>query len=321
MGGAAPGWRRRCWPSSGSARPPPAVRYTPHAGAASASSRRPRSPARSTGSGGARPTRRSPRARATPPGSRASPRPLAWSRTPMTGADSPRRRAGRLATATAPPDARSHGDGGVRRCATTVARRRGARPPSRRRARGPLQRRPVADGRPAGRHRVRHPRARRARGRRPHRARPHAPSSPPAAPSSSTATRCPASTADALADALVPVARTPLGPLAGRPAAGRHRPAPTGSPSWTSSCPWPAATSRAAPPRCSASSPRCCARHLPADDPLARYADLLAARRSPTSRCAATSPAASTRCCGCPARRYVVVDYKTNWLGPIRPSR
>ena len=44
------------------------------------------------------------------------------------------------------------------------------------------------------------------------------------------------------------------------------------------------------------------------------------ARRSATSRCAATSPARSTSCCGCRGPRFVVVDYKTNWLGEVRAA-
>ena len=44
---------------------------------------------------------------------------------------------------------------------------------------------------------------------------------------------------------------------------------------------------------------------------------------SAASRCAATCPAPSTWCSGCPARsgpRYLVADYKTNWLGARRPA-
>ena len=40
-------------------------------------------------------------------------------------------------------------------------------------------------------------------------------------------------------------------------------------------------------------------------------------RHSAGSRCAVTSPAAWTRSCGCPGPRYLVVDYKTNWLGDV----
>ena len=122
---------------------------------------------------------------------------------------------------------------------------------------------------------------------------------------------------DALAEALVPVARTPLGPLAddrcladiaprdrlaeldfelplaggdtprrGRPA---RRPRPAAAP---------------APPR------RRPPRGLPATG-------------SPPwrgNRCGATSPAASTPSCAWPGPRFAVVDYKTNWLGPIGPD-
>ena len=108
--------------------------------------------------------------------------------------------------------------------------------------------------------------------------------------------------ADALAEALAPVAAHPARPARATACGWPTSPPPTGSPSWTSSCPSAAATGPCRATARSARSPRCCARHLPADDPLAalpRRPGL--ARRSPTSRCAATSPAASTPSCGCPA--------------------
>ena len=71
----------------------------------------------------------------------------------------------------------------------------------------------------------------------------------------------------------------------------------TGSPSWTSSCRWPAATPPAPDVRLGDLVPLL-RRHLPPGDPLRAYPDALAPLRPP-SRCAATSPAASTRCCGC----------------------
>ena len=90
---------------------------------------------------------------------------------------------------------------------------------------------------------------------------------------------------------------------------------PIGCRSWTSSCRWPVATRRARRRCCSPISfpcgvntcrPACC-RRTPMRWP-----------SCPTYRCAATSPAASTPCCGSasPADpRYLVVDYKTNRLG------
>ena len=136
-----------------------------------------------------------------------------------------------------------------------------------------------------------------------------------------------ASTADALArGAACPVAAHPA-----RTAGGGLRwptsPRATGSPSSTSSSRWPAATSR---PRRGRGHPgrrrpRCCA--APAGRrPARRLRRRARATARRAGRCAATSPAASTPCCGCPAAAYVVVDYKTNWLGPVarrarRPDR
>ena len=125
----------------------------------------------------------------------------------------------------------------------------------------------------------------------------------------------------ALAAALEPVLRTPLGPLARRPDAGRDRAGATGWPSSSSSCRWPAATGRRRP--AGARSPRSrglLRRHLPADDPFAGYPAGSPVGRLRGRRCAATSPAASTPCCGCATTgggpRYLVVDYKTNRLAP-----
>ena len=118
-------------------------------------------------------------------------------------------------------------------------------------------RRPLPHGGPARRRRVRHAGARRVRDGRPHRADLRA-----------ELLRCvhaeldrhptPAVDPDALADALVPVARTPLGPLAADRSLRRSRARRTGSRSSTSSC-----RSRAATPPArtsgSATSSRCCA--------------------------------------------------------------
>ena len=53
-------------------------------------------------------------------------------------------------------------------------------------------------------------------------------------------------------------------------------------------------------------------RHLPPDDPLVDYPDRLAAPEFARLRCAATSPAAWTRCCGCPDRAI--------WSSTTRPT-
>ena len=98
--------------------------------------------------------------------------------------------------------------------------------------------------------------------------------------------------------------------LVGRGARRRRRRA-TGWPSWSSSCRSPAATTPS-PRRPSPTSPPCCAvttsgrsRATPSGWPA-----------SSRSSCAASSPAASTRVLRLPGPRYVVVDYKTNRLGP-----
>ena len=124
-------------------------------------------------------------------------------------------------------------------------------------------------------------------------------------------------TAAQLAAALVPMHDTPLGRWRAGSDAAPDRACGIGCASWTSSSRWPAAISRAAAPRSGWPTwARCCAEHLPADDPLARYADRLTgdgAGRSAAARI--PERARSTWCCGCRRTGYVVVDYKTNWLG------
>ena len=107
------------------------------------------------------------------------------------------------------------------------------------------------------------------------------------------------------------------GPIAAGLRAGEIAGRGTGWPSWTSRSRSPAATvpTTSTQPAPWASRPLL-RRQLPADDPLAgvrRAAGIR--RRCRGSRCAATSPAASTRCFRLPGPRYVVADYKTNWLG------
>ena len=103
---------------------------------------------------------------------------------------------------------------------------------------GPAVPSPMADL-PGGR-RLRHPGARGAGGRRPDRRRPAAELAARCA-EQFAADRLAGVDPEALAAALLPVARTPLGrwPAAARWPTSRR---PTGWPSWTSSCRWPAAT-------------------------------------------------------------------------------
>ena len=76
---------------------------------------------------------------------------------------------------------------------------------------------------------------------------------------------------------------------------------------------------------CRGRSPTLLRRHLPGDDPLAGYADALEVpglrrqrlRGLPLGEPRRSAPGAVTG----GERRYVVVDYKTNWLGPPPASR
>ena len=69
------------------------------------------------------------------------------------------------------------------------------------------------------------------------------------------------------------------------------------------------------------SSRRCCARTCPRATRCCRTPTSSTAPATPRRCCTATSPARSTWCCGSTGR-YLVVDYKTNWLGAPdrRPS-
>ncbi len=139
------------------------------------------------------------------------------------------------------------------------------------------------------------------------------------------ATRCaeqlvhhplPGVAADALAEALAPVALTPLGPVAGGarladvapadrlaelefelPLGGGDRPTPT-----TAQLGEIAPLLRA---------------HLPVDDPLARYPDLLASPALADQPLRGYLTGSIDAVLRLPGPRFVVVDYKTNWLGPI----
>ena len=197
------------------------------------------------------------------------------------------------------------------------------RPAGGRRARGGRRRRAVPDGRPAGRGDLRLARARRPRDRRPAGSRPPRRADRPRSASSWPGGRSTPASSE-LAAALVPLHHTPLGPLApgltlgdvGRadrlceldfeiPLAGGDLAA------------------RAPRGHASPTSAPLLRRHLAPATPCWRTPTACPAPGWPSSRCAATSPARSTSCCGCPASpapRYLVVDYKTNRLGdPDRP--
>ncbi|MHA6618593.1 UvrD-helicase domain-containing protein [Pseudonocardia sp. DLS-67] len=122
--------------------------------------------------------------------------------------------------------------------------------------------------------------------------------------------------AEELAAALLPAARTPLGPLAGGlrladiappdrlaeldfelPLAGGDHPGP------------PVALSALAP---------VLRRHLPADDPLRDYPDALAGLDEQPLRGYLTGSIDAVL--RLPGPRFAVVDYKTNWLGPMGPE-
>ena len=233
-----------------------------------------------------------------PPGSPASSTPR-WRRTSYSRADRRRRRARGW---------RARIRGG-QRAGGRRDRRRGWTDRRRRTPEVAAVRSALADGRLPARRRVRHARARRPRGGRPHRARPARRARRAAAPSSWAAGRCRAST------------RTRWPPRCSRwptPRSGRW---PAGA-GWPTSPRRPAGRARLRAPAGRWRRPR-----PPTVRPLGRRSSPAAARTAagpatiPLRRdtagraggyprlrraaaCAATSPAASTRCCGCPAPRY-----------------
>src|SRR5207342_572254 len=60
--------------------------------------------------------------------------------------------------------------------------------------------------------------------------------------------------------------------------------------------------------------------HLPADDPLARYPDLLVSPALADQPLRGYLTGSIDAVLRLPGPRFVVVDYKTNWLGPIGPD-
>ena len=131
-------------------------------------------------------------------------------------------------------------------------------------------------------------------------------------------------TAEALAEALLPLHAHPARPARARADPRRHRRCTTGSASSTSSSRWPEATSAAgrATSAC-ATWRRCCAAHLPDGDPLLPYAARLeqpAARRPAAARLPVRLDRRGAPVPDGDGHRFVVVDYKTNRLGePGRP--
>jgi exodeoxyribonuclease V beta subunit len=126
----------------------------------------------------------------------------------------------------------------------------------------------------------------------------------------------PAVDPDALAEALVPVARTPLGPLAGDRCLADIAPRDQLA-ELDFELPLAGGDTPGADVRLGDLVPLL-RRHLPAGDLLAGYPDRLAALAGQPLRGYLTgSMDAVLRL---PGPRFAVVDYKTNWLGPIGPD-
>jgi exodeoxyribonuclease V beta subunit len=123
--------------------------------------------------------------------------------------------------------------------------------------------------------------------------------------------------AQALATALVPVARTPLGPLAGGRSLADLSPRDRLA-ELDFELPLGGGDSPAGRVVLGDLVPLL-RRHLPADDPLADYPDRLAALAPQPLRGYLTGSIDAVLRFSDP-ERYVVVDYKTNWLGPIGPD-
>ena len=103
-----------------------------------------------------------------------------------------------------------------------------------------------------------------------------------------------------LADALVAVCDSPLGPAGRRRHPARRSRSPTGCARWTSSCRWPAATCAAARPTSRLGDLAPLLRAAPARGrPGAGLRRRRCAAPLGEQACAATSPGRSTSCCGC----------------------
>jgi exodeoxyribonuclease V beta subunit len=122
--------------------------------------------------------------------------------------------------------------------------------------------------------------------------------------------------AESLAAALLPAARTPLGPLAGglrlADIATHDRLAELDF-----ELPLAGGDTPGAPVALGALAPLL-RRHLPAGDPLVSYPDALAGLPEQQLRGYLTGSIDAVL--RLPGSRFAVVDYKTNWLGPIGPD-
>jgi exodeoxyribonuclease V beta subunit len=122
---------------------------------------------------------------------------------------------------------------------------------------------------------------------------------------------------DALADALLPVARTPLGPLAAGRSLADLAPADRLA-ELDFELPLAGGDTPGAQIRLGDLVPLL-RRHLPPDDPLAGYPARLAPLAAQPLRGYLTGSIDAVLRLRDP-ERYAVVDYKTNWLGPIGPD-
>ncbi|MDN5933338.1 MAG: exodeoxyribonuclease V subunit beta, partial [Pseudonocardia sp.] len=123
--------------------------------------------------------------------------------------------------------------------------------------------------------------------------------------------------AGTLAAALLPAAQTPLGPLADGVALADITPADRLA-ELDLELPLGGGDHPQGPPVTLALLPPLLRRHLPAGDPLLGYPDLLdALAEQPLRGYLTGSIDAVLRL---PSGRFAIVDYKTNWLGPIGPG-
>jgi exodeoxyribonuclease V beta subunit len=122
--------------------------------------------------------------------------------------------------------------------------------------------------------------------------------------------------AERLAAGLEPVARTPLGPLAGGLALDRIAPRDRLA-ELEFVLPLAGGEDRGTPVALAALVPLLRA-HLPADDPLRAYPDALA--ELPEQRLRGYLTGSVDAVLRLPGDRFAIVDYKTNWLGPVGPD-
>jgi len=122
--------------------------------------------------------------------------------------------------------------------------------------------------------------------------------------------------AQRLAAGLEPVARTPLGPLAGGLALDRIAPRDRLA-ELEFELPLAGGEDRGSPVALAALVPLL-RRHLPAGDPLHPYPDALA--ELPEQRLRGYLTGSIDAVLRLPGDRFAIVDYKTNWLGPVGPD-